>query len=242
MKTNRGTTAAIAAGALLMSLLALGTLLASCGGGAGMGLRQLVAITVQPGNGQAIEPGGTVSFTATGTFDQAPITQTDLHAEWASSDSSVVTIDPNTGIATCLAVGGPISVTASAAGKGGTVLGSGTLACQVSPDPLVNLDPPVMGFTCSLQGVVCSCTPPQTATLTNVGGATLAIDSIVTVNSFFSQSNTCSASVDAGQSCAITVTFHPNGIAGFLGEVKITDNAANSPQALDLGGSANCVP
>lgn len=225
-----------------LALFAAILTLASCGGGAGMGVRQLVAITVQPGNGQAIEPGGTVPFTATGTFDQAPITQTNLSAQWASSDSNVATIDPNTGIATCLAEGGPITMTASAAGKGGTVHAAGTLACQVSPNPVVSLDPPVLGFTCSLQGLACSCTPPETATLSNVGGATLVIDSIVTVNGFFPQSNTCGTSIEPGQSCAITVTFHPNAIAGFLGEVKVTDNAANSPQALDLGGSASCVP
>lgn len=224
-----------------LALFATIITLASCGGGASMGVRQLVAITVQPRNAQAIEPGGTVPFTATGTFDHAPITQTDLPVAWASSDSNLATIDPNTGIATCLAEGGPITMTASAAGKGGAIHAAGTLACQVSPNPVVSLDPPVLGFTCSLQGVVCSCTPPRTATLTNVGGATLAIDSIVTVNGFFSQSNTCGASVEAGQSCAITVTFHPNGIGGFLGEVKVTDNAANSPQALDLGGSASCL-
>ena len=117
------------------SLASLGIVLASCGGGGatiGAGTRQLIGVSVQPGSGQAVTPNGTVTFSATGTFDQPPTTQSSLPAHWASSDPSVASIDPNTGIATCLAVGGPITVTASAAGKGGTIHGSGILTCQIS--------------------------------------------------------------------------------------------------------------
>ncbi len=105
--------------------------LAGCGGGASMGQpRQLIALVVQPTPATAVQ-GGTVTYRATGTFDQAPLTQSNLPAQWASSDSNVVTIDSTTGIATCVIVGGPTNVTASAAGKGGTVVGSGTLICRV---------------------------------------------------------------------------------------------------------------
>ena len=92
--------------------------------------RQLIALAVQPSPASAVQ-GGTVTFQATGTFDQAPTTQTSLPVQWASSDSNVVAIDPNTGIATCVVVGGPIDITASAAGKGGMVDGSGMLTCRV---------------------------------------------------------------------------------------------------------------
>jgi hypothetical protein len=118
------------------SLASLGMVMASCGGGGttiGVGTRQLIGVSVQPGSGQAVAPNGTVNFSATGTFDQVPTTQTSLPVQWASSDPNVASIDPNTGIATCLAVGGPITVTASAAGKGGMIHGSGTLTCQTSP-------------------------------------------------------------------------------------------------------------
>jgi hypothetical protein len=110
----------------------IAAILASCGGGgASIGQpRQLIALAVQPSPASAVQ-GGTVTFQATGTFDQAPTTQSNLPVQWASSDSSVVTIDPGTGIATCVVVGGPINITASAAGKGGMVAGSGTLTCRV---------------------------------------------------------------------------------------------------------------
>ncbi len=117
------------------SLASLAMVLVSCGGrGAtiGVGTRQLIGVSVQPGSGQAVAPNGTVTFSANGTFDQAPTTQSSLPVQWASSDSNVASIDPNTGIATCEAMGGPITVTASAAGKGGTIHGSGTLTCQLS--------------------------------------------------------------------------------------------------------------
>jgi hypothetical protein len=116
------------------SLASLGMVLVNCGGGAaiGVGTRQLIGVSVQPGSGQAVAPNGTLTFSANGTFDQSPTTQPSLPVQWASSDSNVASIDPNTGIATCLAVGGPVTVTASAAGKGGTIHGSGTLTCQLS--------------------------------------------------------------------------------------------------------------
>lgn len=120
------------------SLVFLGMALASCGGAGatiGIGTRQLIGVGVQPRTSQAVAPNGTVTFSATGTFDQAPTTQSSLPVQWASSDSNLASIDPNTGIATCLAVGGPITVTASAAGKGGLIQGSGALTCQVATPP-----------------------------------------------------------------------------------------------------------
>ena len=216
-------------------------LLAGCGGG---GPRQLIGIGVQPASGKAIAPDGTVPFSATGTFDQAPTTQANLPVQWASSDSTIATIDPNTGIATCLVVGGPITVTATAAGKGGTVRGSSTLACQLSPDPVVKLDPAGVGFLCRSTVAGCQCTPPQTVTLANVGGATLDIDSILHTNGSngFFEDNTCSTNLDPGQSCSINVTFHPPAVGGFHSGIKVTDNAAGSPQWITLDAEADCLP
>jgi hypothetical protein len=110
------------------TLSAIGLVLANCGGGsAPMQPRQLIAIIVQPSNGVAIVP-GTLPFSANGTFNQPPTTQTNLSAQWTSSDSGVATIDPNTGLATCVAVGGPITITASI-GDNGPLKGSAVLNC-----------------------------------------------------------------------------------------------------------------
>jgi len=107
----------------------IGMALAGCGG---REPRQLIALDVQPSNAAAVTPRGTTPFSATGTFDQAPTTQTNLTVQWASSDSSIATVAAN-GIATCVAIGAPVRVIASAAGKGGTVHDSGMLTCVAPP-------------------------------------------------------------------------------------------------------------
>lgn len=48
--------------------------------------RQLITLTVQPANADAIAPGGTAPFTAAGTFDQSPIAETNVPVQWSSSD------------------------------------------------------------------------------------------------------------------------------------------------------------
>lgn len=103
--------------------------LENCGGtNASMQSRQLIAIEVQPSNGDATVP-GTQPFTAAGTFSQPPVTQSNLSAQWTSSDSTVASIDPNTGLATCLTVGGPVTVTASVTGNKGYLKASAILNC-----------------------------------------------------------------------------------------------------------------
>lgn len=97
--------------------------LTGCGGGSmSVPPRQLVTISVLPVNGDAIAPSGTIPFAASGTFDQAPTTEDGLTVQWSSSDSSVAHIDSSTGLATCLAAGGPITITASFAGKRGSAI------------------------------------------------------------------------------------------------------------------------
>jgi hypothetical protein len=114
--------------AIIWGVLALlGT---GCGGSSmATSARVLLSISVQPSNGDATAPTGTLPFTATGTFNQPPTTQTDLGVQWSSSDGSVATMDANTGVATCVAAGGPVTIAASADGKQGTA----QLTCLSSP-------------------------------------------------------------------------------------------------------------
>src|SRR5262249_5578595 len=142
-----------------LMLPAIGILI-SCGGGEiGPTLpRQLVSLTVQPNSTSATQ-GDTVSFSATGTFNQAPVTENNLPAQWTSSDTNTATIDANTGAATCVSIGGPISISASAAGKGGMLQGTATLTCQISPNPVATLNPPGMALNCFFfsNGIKSSC-------------------------------------------------------------------------------------
>jgi hypothetical protein len=102
----------------LLALFCIG-----CGGGMSTPPRALLSITVHPSNGNAWAPIGTLPFTAMGTFNQSPTTQTDFSVQWTSSDTSIASIDPNSGLATCVSVDAPkatVMITATADGKQGT--------------------------------------------------------------------------------------------------------------------------
>ena len=101
---------------LLSALLAV----SSCGGNSSSPQRQMLSISVQPSSAEAVAPGGTAPFTANATFDQAPTDQEGITASWNSSDSTIATVDVQTGIATCVAAGGPVIVTATSGGKKAT--------------------------------------------------------------------------------------------------------------------------
>src|SRR5436305_553804 len=99
-------------------------------GGSGPEPRVLLSIAVQPNSATAVKNRG-VAFSATGTFNQAPTTQTNLTAAWVSSDTTIATIDPATGLANCVAVGGPVTVSASVTSASrGVQKSSGSLTCN----------------------------------------------------------------------------------------------------------------
>jgi hypothetical protein len=91
--------------------------------------RTLLSVAVQPGSAEATAPTGTSPFTASGTFDQAPTTQDNLTVQWSSSDPSIATIDADSGIATCVIAGGPVTITAVSGQKKGTA----QLNCLAAP-------------------------------------------------------------------------------------------------------------
>ena len=99
---------------------------------------------------------------------------------------------------------------------------------------VVKLHPSSLGFGWVHEGD----SKTLTTTLTNVGATALSITSItITGSSYFSQTNNCGASVGAGGSCSITVTFSPGSIGTFSGDVVITDNGGGSPQQVALSGT-----
>ena len=53
----------------------------------------------------------------------------------------------------------------------------------------------------------------------------------------FVQTNTCGASVAAGSSCTISVTFTPKAKGGRSAMISITDNGGGSPQKVSLTGT-----
>ena len=80
----------------------------------------------------------------------------------------------------------------------------------------------------------------QTVTLSNTGNGALSIRGIALTGANFidfAQSNNCGASVAAGGSCTISVTFTPVASGSFTAAVSVADNASGSPQTVTLSGT-----
>jgi len=211
----------------------------SCGGGkAAFQGRELIGLTVQPNNASVLQ-GATFPFSATASFDQAPTTEQDFPAHWVSSDPALATIDSN-GAATCLAVGGPITITGSAPGKGGTVKATATLNCESAATD-VTFNPDHLQFFCrNAINVGCQCIPQRTTTLTNSGTATLNINSITVGGSAYHLiATTCGQKVSSGESCDISVGWSRK---QSIGSMQVNDDAAGSPQTVGLSGVLMCTP
>jgi phospholipase C len=77
---------------------------------------------------------------------------------------------------------------------------------------------------------------PQTVTVTNPGVGPLIMGDIVATGDF-AQTTTCTASLAAGASCTVKVTFSPTVVGTRTGTVSITDSDFGSPQVVTLTGT-----
>jgi hypothetical protein len=79
---------------------------------------------------------------------------------------------------------------------------------------------------------------PLNVTLRNVGTKSLVLQSIsVSPLSQFDRTNTCPQTLEAGESCTVSVTLTPTKIGVIIGTLSITDNASDSPQKVSLVGN-----
>ncbi|HXS76420.1 MAG TPA: choice-of-anchor D domain-containing protein [Terracidiphilus sp.] len=82
-----------------------------------------------------------------------------------------------------------------------------------------------------------SATSPQAITLRNTGSISISV-SAISVNAPFSQTNDCqNASVSAGASCSIQVTFTPDSVGPANGSLEIEANTSDSPIHVALAGT-----
>jgi len=94
-------------------------------------------------------------------------------------------------------------------------------------------------FDFAKQGVG-TASAPQSATLTNVGNASLNISKIEVAGSNpadFTLTNNCGASLGPSDQCTLTVTFKPGSSGLRTASMVFADNAAGSPQKLSLCGT-----
>ena len=88
----------------------------------------------------------------------------------------------------------------------------------------------------SFGGVYINTTLDSSLTMTNCGGAVMNIGA-VTAAAPFSVTSDCGATLDAGASCTVTVTFSPTAVGNFAGTLKVSDDAGASPQLIRLNAS-----
>jgi hypothetical protein len=78
----------------------------------------------------------------------------------------------------------------------------------------------------------------QTVALTNIGSSAISIGSIKPTYSF-GETNNCGASLKAGASCTISVTFSPHLTGALNGTLTIQDSDPTSPQIVTLSGTGD---
>ena len=124
---------------------------------------------------------------------------------------------------------GSVAITSNAAAANISLSGIAVTA----PTAQVSLTPTSLAFG---NQTINSSSVAKTVTLTNSGNAALSITSIAALGEF-TQSNNCGASLAAGLSCTISVTFTPTTVANKTGSVTITNNATGSPHHIALTGA-----
>jgi hypothetical protein len=102
--------------------------------------------------------------------------------------------------------------------------------------PQVSLSTPGLFFDSQTVGTASSA---QLVTVTNNGGGPLALDSVTVDGSDAADfgATGCPASLAAGASCDLSVTFTPSAAGQRSATLTLTDNAADSPQSLTLFGA-----
>ncbi|MGI9073091.1 MAG: choice-of-anchor D domain-containing protein [Bryobacteraceae bacterium] len=184
-------------------------------------------ILSNPGSAAVTLTGITVTGTNASEFSQTNTCAATLGAG-ASCTISVTFIPSLVG-----ARSASITVTDSAAGSPHTAAlsGTGVGVAQISLNP--------SSLTFGNQNLA-SVSAAQTITVSNSGSAALSITSVAiagTNAADFIQTNTCGASVAAGASCTISVTFTPALAGARSASVAIADNATGSPHMLNLTGT-----
>src|ERR1700688_3066473 len=125
-----------------------------------------------------------------------------------------------------------LTFTDSAAGspQHGPLSGTGTTA-ELTPTSL-SFGTLAVGLTSAV----------KTVTLKNVGTTAITITSVTIAGTDpgdFGQTNPCGSSLAAGASCTISVTFKPIVTGNRSATLKVTDNAAGSPQQVSSSGTGS---
>jgi hypothetical protein len=133
-----------------------------------------------------------------------------------------------------------ISVADDAAGspQTATLSGTGTPA----PAPIASLSPTAISFPSTAVG---STATAISTTLSNTGNAVLNVSGITLIGTNtadFAKTTTCGATLAAGKTCSISVTFTPASPTTFMASLSVADDAPGSPQTATLSGTGTPAP
>jgi len=126
--------------------------------------------------------------------------------------------------AACVFLATSTVILAGCGGGGGSGSGAAPAAISVSPSSL-SFDAPTLH----------TAVPSKAITVSNTGGSALSITQIAISGAdaaAFSQTSTCGASVAAGSSCTVTVTFAPSTSGSLNASIAFSTNATNPSVAL----------
>lgn len=134
-----------------------------------------------------------------------------------------------------------LTLTTNAANNGGSATISMAGSAAAAPVPVVSLSTTSLTMDQTLQN---TSSAAKTVTLHNTGTGALSISSVASSVSQFSVTHTCGASVAAGASCTLSVTFTPTAVQSYSGTINIVSNASTSPNQISVtgAGSATAVP
>ena len=130
---------------------------------------------------------------------------------------------------------GNITVTGTGANVSVALSGSGSAASA----PNVGASPGSLSFGSVTVG---STSGSQTVTVSNTGTASATGMAIGAAPAGFARTTTCAATLAAGASCTISVTFSPTAAQAYGGNIAITGTGVNVSVALSGTGSATAAP
>lgn len=110
-----------------------------------------------------------------------------------------------------------------------------------NPMPAITISPDPVSFASTMTGTVSNTT---VVTVMNPGTSALTISSITKGGANpgdFSDTTTCNGALASGASCTVSVTFAPTAPGQRSSTIALTDNAPNSPQVINLSGTATAI-
>jgi hypothetical protein len=133
-----------------------------------------------------------------------------------------------------------LNIADNATGSPQTVSLAGT---ATGTAPVVSITPTTLKFVSTKVG---STSVAKVVTLKNTGGTILKITAggiklAGTNATSFIETTTCGATVAAGASCTISVSFKPLVAGALTASLTVADNAAGSPQSVSMSGTATAV-